>query len=105
VQPVVRPDLGQYKQISHPVPGNHEYQTSGGTDCSIKPDASGYFTYFGAAAGDPAKGYYSYDLGSWHIVALNSELCFMPERCSVGSPQEVWLKNDLAAHPAACTLA
>src|SRR5829696_6335850 len=99
------PTWGQHKQISHPVPGNHEYQTSGGTDCSTRPDAAGYFTYFGAAAGDPAKGYYSYDLGSWHIVALNSELCFMPEGCSAGSPQEVWLKNDLAAHPAACTLA
>jgi hypothetical protein len=99
------PTWGQQKQISHPVPGNHEYQTSGGTGCSTKLDASGYFNYFGAIAGDPTKGYYSYSLGSWHIIALNSELCFVSGGCPAGSPEEVWLKNDLAANPAACTLA
>lgn len=55
---------GAFKSLIHPVPGNHEYRT---------PGATGYFTYFGSArAGDPAKGYYSYDRGAWHIVALNS---------------------------------
>jgi hypothetical protein len=74
--------------------GNHEYNTSG---------ASGYYSYFGAAAGDPSKGYYSYDLGGWHFVVLNSNCGVVS--CASGSPQEVWLRNDLAAHAAACTLA
>jgi hypothetical protein len=75
--------------------GNHEYHTAG---------ASGYFSYFGAAAGDPTKGYYSYDIGTWHIIALNSN-CSRVGGCGVGSPQEQWLKADLAAHPNMCTLA
>ena len=58
------PSWGQQKAISHPVPGNHEYWTTSGSDCSTQPDAAPYFRYFGAAAGDPTKGYYSYDLGS-----------------------------------------
>src|SRR6266704_466315 len=58
------------KSISYPVVGNHEYNTSGGTGCGR--NASGYFGYFGAAAGDPTKGYYSYDIGTWHLIALNS---------------------------------
>ena len=82
---------GRHKARTRPVPGNHEYNTFGGT---------GYFGYFGAAAGDPAKGYYSYDLGSWHIIALNSNADMR-----AGFPQEQWLRADLAAHPAACTLA
>ena len=57
------PSWGRFKARTRPSPGNHEYETAG---------ASGYFDYFGAAAGDPDKGYYSYDLGSWHLVALNS---------------------------------
>ena len=80
---------------SVPTPGNHEYQTAG---------AAGYYAYFGAAAGDPAKGYYSFDLGAWHLVSLNSN-CSAAGGCSRGSPQETWLRADLAAHPAACTLA
>ena len=56
------PTWGQFKAITKPVPGNHEYQT---------PGATGYYSYYGAAAGDPTKGYYSYDLGSWHMIALN----------------------------------
>jgi concanavalin A-like lectin/glucanase superfamily protein/chitobiase/beta-hexosaminidase-like protein/calcineurin-like phosphoesterase family protein len=95
---------GPQKTVSHPVPGNHEYQTTGGTDCST--NAAGYYTYFGPAAGDPAKGYYSYSIGAWHIVALNSELCFTGTGCDVGSPEESWLRADLAAHASApCTLA
>src|SRR3990172_3808005 len=56
------PSWGASKARTLPVPGNHKYNTAG---------ASGYFGYFGAAAGDPSKGYYSYDLGTWHIIALN----------------------------------
>jgi Calcineurin-like phosphoesterase len=86
---------GAFKPITYPVVGNHEYGTSG---------AAGYFDYFGAAAGDRDAGYYSYDLGRWHVVALNSE-CGHVGGCGAGSPQERWLLADLAAHPAACTLA
>jgi acid phosphatase type 7 len=86
---------GRLKEITRPVPGNHEYRI---------PGASGYFEYFGAAAGDPAEGYYSFDLGAWHVVALNSN-CAAVEGCDEGSPQERWLRADLAANPARCTLA
>ncbi len=75
--------------------GNHEYGTR---------DAAGYFSYFGGAAGDPAEGWYSYDLGSWHLIALNSE-CSHVGGCGAGSAQERWLRADLAAHRTACTLA
>jgi hypothetical protein len=78
------PTWGRHKAITKPVPGNHEYQTAG---------AAGYYGYFGAAAGDPAKGYYAYDLGAWRIYALNSELVH-----GAGSTQEQWLRADLAAH-------
>jgi hypothetical protein len=89
------PSWGRVKNIIHPAAGNHEYQTAG---------ASGYYQYFGAAAGDPTKGYYSYDIGTWHIIALNSN-CSQVGGCGMGSPQEQWLKADLSAHPNACTLA
>lgn len=95
------PAWGQQKSLTAPVPGNHEYQTSGGTDCAS--NAAGYFSYFGAAAGDPTKGYYSFDLGSWHLIALNSECDAVA--CGAGSAQEAWLRADLAAHPSRCTLA
>jgi acid phosphatase type 7 len=85
------PTWGRFKNRTKPAPGNHEYETSG---------ASGYYGYFGAAAGDPSKGYYSYNLGAWHIVALNSEVS-----TATGSAQENWLRQDLAANPTACTLA
>jgi acid phosphatase type 7 len=89
------PTWGRVKAVTHPVPGNHEYATRG---------ASGYFAYFGSAAGDPAKGWYSFDIGAWHVIALNSN-CGNVGGCHRGSPQEVWLRADLAAHPGACTLA
>ena len=89
------PTWGRFKALTYPVPGNHEYGTR---------DASGYFSYFGGAAGTQGAGYYSYDLAGWHLVALNSE-CDRIGGCGAGSPQERWLKADLAAHPAACTLA
>ena len=95
------PTWGQpfIKERTRPSPGNHEYET---------PGASGYFNYFGAAAGDPNEGYYSYDLGSWHVISLNSNCSSVPGGCAAGSPQEQWLRADLAAHPNtvhACLLA
>jgi hypothetical protein len=99
------PSWGRVKDISRPVLGNHEYQTSGGTECDATGKAGGYFQYFGASAGDPGTGYYSYDLGSWHVIALNTNDACMVVPCGAGSAQEQWLKADLAAHPAQCTLA
>ena len=80
---------GKFKARTMPGPGNHEYETAG---------ASGYFDYFGDAAGDPDKGYYSYDLGAWHLVSLNSNCGVGEIRCGPGSPQGRWLKEDLAAN-------
>jgi peptidoglycan/xylan/chitin deacetylase (PgdA/CDA1 family) len=91
--------------ITHPVPGDKDYATSGGTDCPSTPGA-GYYQYFGSRAGDPAKGYYSYNLGSWHIIALNTGPCGgNPGFCAAGSAQDQWLQNDLANNSANCTLA
>jgi IPT/TIG domain-containing protein len=95
---------GRLKSITHPVPGNHEYQTTGGTGCDASGTASGYFAYFGAAAGDATRGYYSYDIGSWHLIALNSN-CPQVGGCGAGSQEELWLRADLAAHANFCTLA
>jgi len=86
---------GRVKSITRPAPGNHEYESSG---------ATGYYRYFGRAAGDPRKGYYSFDVGRWHLIALNSN-CSAVGGCGAGSLQEQWLRRDLAAHRAACTLA
>jgi len=86
---------GRAKSRTRPAPGNHEFHAAG---------AAPYFNYFGAEAGDPKTGYYSYELGTWHIIVLNSE-CRDVGGCEAGSPQERWLRADLAAHPAACTLA
>jgi hypothetical protein len=88
------PTWGRHKARTLPSPGNHEYLTTG---------AAGYFNYFGAAAGDPSKGYYSFDLGAWHIIVINSN-CSKVGGCWAGSAQEQWLRNDLAANPTACTL-
>lgn len=96
------PSWGRSKYLQRPVPGNHEYQTG----------AAGYFDYFngigadsGPAGSRSAGGYYSYDVGSWHIIALNSNCGKIPGGCEVDSPQDRWLQADLAAHPAKCTLA
>lgn len=89
------PTWGRHRERTHPSPGNHDYQTRG---------ATGYYGYFGAAAGDPTKGYYSYDLGTWHVVVINSQ-CSNIGGCRKGSAQEQWLRADLAAHPTTCTLA
>ena len=85
------PTWGRDFPRTRPVPGDKDYQTAG---------AAGYYSYFGAAAGDPTKGYYSYDLGSWHVIALNSSIS-----TSSGSTQENWLKADLAATTKPCVLA
>src|SRR4029077_6962652 len=89
------PSWGRVKAITRPAVGNHEYVT---------PGAAGYYAYFGAAAGDPAKGWYSFDLGAWHLIVLNSN-CADIGGCGPGSPEEQWLAADLAAHPGVCTLA
>ncbi len=86
---------GRFKPISHPAIGNHEYVTQ---------HATGYFAYFGPRAGDPQKGYYSYNIGTWHLIALNSN-CGRVGGCGEGSPQEQWLRTDLAAHKGSCILA
>jgi len=91
---------GRLKSISRPVVGNHEYQVSG---------AAGYFDYFNGVgvndgpAGARGKGYYSYDIGDWHVVTLNSNCSFVA--CYAGSPQESWLRADLAGNTKPCTMA
>lgn len=85
------PIWGELKPRILPVPGNHEYLT---------PGAGPYYAYFGAAAGEPGRGYYSTDIGTWHIVALNSNI-----GAAAGSAQVQWLRVDLAASRAKCTLA
>ena len=82
------PTWGRFKDRTWPAPGNHEYYT---------PHAAPYFAYFGARAG---RGYYSLDLRGWHIVSLDSNLAPDAQRA-----QLAWLRDDLAAHPARCTLA
>ena len=89
------PTWGPYRSRTRPVPGNHEYQTPGAAD---------YFAYFGAAAGSPGQGWYAYDMGSWRVYALNSN-CDEVGGCGPGSPQEAWLRADLAANPRSCSLA
>jgi hypothetical protein len=86
---------GRAKSRTRPAAGNHEFHSSG---------AAYYFSYFGPVAGDAKNGYYSYELGAWHIIVLNSE-CEEVDGCEAGSRQEKWLRADLAAHPVACTLA
>jgi hypothetical protein len=85
------PSWGRHKARTRPAPGNHDYHTSG---------ASGYYGYFGSLAGPSGQGYYSYDLGAWHIISLNSNVSM-----SAGSAQETWLRQDLAANTKQCTLA
>ncbi len=82
---------GRVKSITRPSPGNHDYGV---------PRARGYFEYFGRRAGRGGRGYYSFDVGRWHLVALNSEIS-----TSRSSRQVEWLRRDLAGNPARCTLA
>ena len=85
------PTWGRFKARTRPAPGNHDYNTSG---------ATGYYNYFGSSAGPSGRGYYSYNIGDWHIISLNSNI-----NMSAGSPQETWLRADLADNPTLCTLA
>jgi hypothetical protein len=85
------PTWGRFKDRTYPSVGNHEYNTSGATP---------YYDYFGDRAGPRGKGYYSFDLGAWHVVVLNSNIPRTPT-----SAQVQWLRQDLADHPNLCTLA
>src|SRR5690606_23092006 len=82
---------GRHLARTRPTPGEREYAT---------PDAAGYFAYFGGRAGPPDRGYYSYDLGAWHIIVLNSNL-----KTSATSPQVRWLRDDLQSNTRRCILA
>ncbi len=93
------PSWGRFRAKIHPVPGNHEYQTSGGSDCA--PNAAGYFRYFGSAAGN-AQGDYAWNIGAWHMIALNGE-CADVGGCDAGSPQGQFLQSHLGTSK--CTLA
>jgi Calcineurin-like phosphoesterase len=84
---------GRFKAKTRPVLGNHEYGAEGGPRLS----PNGYFDYFGALAGPRPAGYYSFDLGDWHLIALTS-MCGRVGGCGRGSRQERWLRDDLAAH-------
>jgi hypothetical protein len=94
------PTWGRFKKRIYPTPGNHEYALG-------DTMATGYFGYFGVAAHQQPTGWYSYDLGAWHIIVLNSSFL---ESQALGrvlnvQTQLAWLSADLAAHPATCTLA
>ena len=89
------PSWGRHKERTRPAPGNHDLETEEG---------AGYFGYFGTAAAQPGEGWYSYDVGAWHVVALNSN-CGRVGGCEAGSGQEEWLRADLATHGNRCTLA
>ncbi len=84
------PNWGRHKARTRPIPGNHDYVTGG---------AAPYFNYFGDAAGAPGRGYYSYSLETWHVVALDSNVSM-----AQGSAELTWLVEDLRANPSVCTL-
>jgi hypothetical protein len=90
------PSWGRHKARIRPALSDHDYVT---------PGAAGYFDYFGAAAGPRGAGYYSYDLGAWHVVVLNSNCAQLPGGCGADSTQVRWLRQDLASSPLACTVA
>ncbi|MEW6473383.1 MAG: metallophosphoesterase [Actinomycetota bacterium] len=89
------PTWGRFRDRSRPTTGNHEY---------IQKGAGPYFDYWGDVAGDRTKGYYSFNIGSWHLISLNST-CSAAGGCSKGSPMETWLREDLAANRSRCILA
>lgn len=91
---------GKLKDITYPAPGNHEY---------ITPGAQGYFDYFNGSqamgrAGEAGKGYYSFNLASWHFISLNSN-CEYINGCDEASDQIKWLEQDLKVNQRTCTLA
>jgi hypothetical protein len=85
------PTWGRFKARTLPAPGNHEYYSR---------NAGPYYAYWGSAAGEPGKGYYGVQLGSWRVIALNSNI-----DAAAGSEQELWLRNELRTYPAHCILA
>ena len=85
------PTWGRMRDRTRPTAGNHEYAS---------PGAQPYFEYFGTNAGDPSLGYYSFPLGAWHAVALNSNI-----PVDAGSAQAAWLRRELTTNPSACTIA
>jgi acid phosphatase type 7 len=89
------PSWGKFKDRTRPATGNHDHSTT---------DAQGYWDYFGSRGGPYDRYYYSYDLGAWHVVVLNSD-CWRIEGCELGDPQVQWLREDLNESPALCTLA
>jgi hypothetical protein len=95
------PSWGRLFSVTHPTTGNHEYLAAG---------ASYYFNYWNGVgnangpAGNRNQGYYSFDIGKWHVISLNSQ-CSEVGGCNAGSPQYTWLQSDLAAHSNICTLA
>jgi calcineurin-like phosphoesterase family protein/fibronectin type III domain protein len=98
---------GHLLSETYPSVGNHEFLTSGGTGCdSSNAGAAGYYRYYAGAAaeGNVGQGWYSFDLGGWHLIALNSN-CSQAGGCGTGSPQYNWLASDLAAHANQCLLA
>jgi fibronectin type 3 domain-containing protein len=107
-QAVYHPTFGRTNAVAYPSIGNAEYDT---------PGAQGWFDYYssvgvtariagsGADASNYANGYYSFDVGAWHLIALNSNCSDIAGGCKAGGAQETWLKSDLAAHPNQCTLA
>ena len=95
---------GAFKALVRPAPGNHEHQATSGTDCDASGEAGGYFAYFGNAAHQESGGHYSFDLGSWHLIALDSN-CRQVGGCAAGSVEEQWLRADLAANRQPCVLA
>jgi 3',5'-cyclic AMP phosphodiesterase CpdA len=90
-QDCYEPSWGRHKARTRPSPGNHDYLTAHG---------KAYFDYFGSSAGPERRGYYSYSLGAWHIIALNSVI-----DVDRRSPQLEWLRKDLSENRTACTLA
>jgi len=89
------PSWGQFRERIRPATGNHDFNTT---------DAAAFSEYFGEAAGEFDKYYYSYDLGAWHVVVLNSD-CWRVDGCELEDPQIQWLRSDLAGSAAQCTLA
>src|SRR3954452_437409 len=88
---------GRFKSKMWAVPGNHEYG---------RPNASGYFQYFGSRVGTAGQGWYSFNLGQWHVIALNSECDFLPAgTCAANGPEDRFIRADLAANPRKCTMA
>ena len=100
------PTWGRFGAMTYPAIGNHEYQKTGSAGCDTAPQPYlDYFTSKGApqVAGPNGAFYYSFDIGTWHLIALNANCTIV--LCKAGSTQEQWLKADLAAHPNTCTLA